>query len=155
MGLLSVEEIPTSLAMYNSMTEFEEAMAEIPQTQYGDDVGVLEHSFTPGLYIRKISVAAGTVIVTKLHQTEHPYFVLSGKFAVLTDEHGWQVREAPVADITRVGTKRVVVILEDVVWITVHKTDSIDLEEIEKELIADTYEDMMEHLNKEVEICLT
>jgi hypothetical protein len=98
----------------------------------------LKHSFGKGLYIREIFAPAGSLIITKIHRFDHPYFITHGICSVLTEE-GMVRLEAPFNGMTKAGTKRAVYIHEDVTWITVHATDKTDLEEIEKEIIAEDF----------------
>ena len=39
----------------------------------------LTHRFTPGLYAREIFMPAGTLLTSRIHNTAHPYVVLSGR----------------------------------------------------------------------------
>lgn len=43
--------------------------------------------------------------------------------------------------VSEAGTKRAVHAHTDTIWTTIHLTDKTDLAEIEKELIAETYEE--------------
>ncbi len=83
----------------------------------------LEHTFVPGMYIRKISMPAGTTITSQIHKTMHPFVVLEGKANVFIDGEGWKLIEAPYNGITMPNTRRVLRILEDSVWITYHPTE--------------------------------
>lgn len=96
----------------------------------------LVHRFTPGLYIRELFMPAGTVATTKIHRTEHPFFVSKGRVNIFLNGEIQEV-EAPYCGITLPGTRRVLYCLTDVVWTTVHsnKDDCRDLLEIERRLI--------------------
>ncbi|HVX56984.1 MAG TPA: hypothetical protein VHA37_04580 [Candidatus Saccharimonadales bacterium] len=93
------------------------------------------HRFTPGLYIREIFMPKGTLIISKLHKTEHPFVISKGQAVVWTEEAGVVHLRAPHCGITRPGTRRVLFIQEDCVWTTFHPTQKTDLEEIEKDVI--------------------
>lgn len=96
----------------------------------------LIHRFTPGLYIREIFMPAGSLIVSKIHKTEHPYFILKGKVVVFTEADGEVVLSAPYTGITRAGTRRVLLVQEDCIWATAHPVrDGETLEEIEDRII--------------------
>jgi quercetin dioxygenase-like cupin family protein len=97
----------------------------------------LDHIFTPGLYTRKIFMPAGTVIVSKIHKTEHPFHILKGKVLVKINEDEWEVLEAGHSGITIPGTRRVLYIEEDCIWITSHvlAKEGETLEEIEERII--------------------
>lgn len=80
----------------------------------------VKHHFTQSLYVREIFMPAGTLITSKIHKTEHPYFILKGKVTVFTEEDGTLELEAPYVGITKPGTRRVLYIREDTVWATAH-----------------------------------
>ena len=94
----------------------------------------LTHRFTPGLYAREIFMPAGSLVVSRVHKTEHPYVVLSGRVRVWTEEGGVVEISGPHVGITKPGTRRVVFILEDCRWITFHPTTETDLEQLRVEL---------------------
>lgn len=95
----------------------------------------LTHTFTPGLYCREIFLPMGTLITSKIHKTEHPFVILSGKVAVWSEEDGESVITAPHFGVTKPGTRRVVLSLEDTRWVTFHAVEETDLEKIEDMLI--------------------
>lgn len=96
----------------------------------------LVHRWADGLYIREITNPAGSLIVTKVHKTEHPWFLMSGTVLVRHDEQ-WERFEAPYCGLTLPGTRRVIFAPTEVVWITVHPNpdNGRDLVAIEERLI--------------------
>lgn len=78
------------------------------------------HTFTPGLYSRRIHMPAGSVLTSKGHETEHQYVVLRGRARVSIPGAAPQVLKAGHAGITCAGTRRALVIEEDCDWITFH-----------------------------------
>lgn len=96
----------------------------------------LTHRFTPGLYIREIFMPAGSIVISKIHKTEHPYIVSAGKVSVWTEEDKEILIEAPFTSITIPGTRRVLYCHTDVVWTTIHAiTDGETVEQIEERII--------------------
>ena len=95
----------------------------------------LTHRFTPGMYIREIFMPAGAILTSKIHKTEHPFVVSKGRVKVLVENGEWQMIEAPFTGITKAGTRRLLVVLEDTVWTTFHVTDMTDVEEIERTIL--------------------
>jgi hypothetical protein len=98
----------------------------------------LEHDFGDHLYVRKIIMPAGSKVTSKIHKYRHPYFILFGKVKVWKDDgKGWEIIEAPFDGMTEPGTRRVLDVLEDTVWITVHynPTNTTDLGELEEWII--------------------
>lgn len=150
---VSVKKVPASKGMINKMLEFEAAIGSVPGAKFGDDACPLKHTFADGLYIREMKAPKGMINVSKLHKTNHPYFILKGDFSVLTED-GWKRIKAPYMGITKAGTKRVVCFHEDTTWITVHATNETDLKKIESEVIAKTYDELPEHIKqKEKLLC--
>ena len=136
-----------------TIVEFEETVREKGGWLSEEDTKKLnpvKHSFADGCYIREIFNPAGELLVTKIHKKEHPFFLMKGKMSILTEE-GVKHLEAPHHGITQPGTKRIIYTHEDCVFITVHATDKTDIEEIEKEVIAENFEDpaiSLEDINK-------
>lgn len=95
---------------------------------------ITDHYFADGMYCRKLWRPAGCLIVGKVHKKEHLYIVATGSVKVTTDE-GVKEIKAPMVIVSRPGTKRAVLALEDSTCITVHRTDKTDLDDIEEELI--------------------
>jgi len=123
---------------------FEEALKERDGAFVGDSpICPLKHSFSPGIYVREIFIPKGTMLTGKIHKHKHPNFLMSGKVMVITEGAGVEELEGPISIMSPPGTKRALKALTDLTWITVHHnpTDTEDLEEIEREVIAATYED--------------
>jgi len=80
----------------------------------------LVHRFTPGMYIREIFMPKGTIVVSRVHRTTHPFVVSKGECDVWCPDRGWQNIKAPYTGITRPGTQRLLLILEDTIWTTFH-----------------------------------
>jgi hypothetical protein len=91
----------------------------------------LHHTFTPGLYTRMASAAAGAIIVSKIHKTEHPFVLLAGKCRVRDDAGDWHQLTAPHFGVTQPGTQRVLLVEEAITWLTFHATEETDLDKIE------------------------
>jgi hypothetical protein len=112
------------------------------------------HRFTDGMYIREIFMPAGSLITSKIHNTEHPYIVSYGKTAVSIDGDEWNEITAPYTGITQPGTRRVLYIIEDCIWTTFHRIDgmkseynNLSEEEIEK-IVEGIEEKILEpHIN--------
>jgi mannose-6-phosphate isomerase-like protein (cupin superfamily) len=103
--------------------------AKLPQLELQTD-----HFFADGMYCRRVTRAAGVLIVGKVHKREHFYVCASGAVEVRS-EHGIRTLRAGDVIVSTPGTKRAVLALEDSVCMTVHRTEKTDLAEIEAELI--------------------
>ena len=106
------------------------------------------HRFSPSLYLREIFMPAGTLIVGKVHKTEHFNIILKGTVSVYTIE-GAEYHEAPCTFISKAGIQKVVPCHTDCIWQTTHVTNSTDLKEIEAEVIAEGYDqELIESLQR-------
>lgn len=112
----------------------------------------LEHLFIPGGYARKLTITAGTLLVGKIHRFPCFNAVLTGDITVLTED-GVKRIQAPAFFRSEAGVKRVGLAHSDTVWITVHPSNETDLEKLEAEIIAPSYEDFA-RLQKEPLQCL-
>jgi hypothetical protein len=118
----------------------------------GDKIGIeVNSTITPGLYVREWCAPADTLCVSRIHLTEHPFFILSGKVSVY-DGKCVEVITGPYKGITPAGTKRVVYVNEAVVWVTFHPTDKTTMEDIDKngEITCDYFSEFDAIANREV-----
>ena len=108
------------------------------------------HRFSDGIYLREILMPKGTRIIGKIHSTEHFNVILTGSVTIITAEETIEAK-APYTFISRAGVQKVVIIHEACQWQTLHVTNKTDLEEIEKDVIVDSYDELLvdELLNKE------
>lgn len=95
----------------------------------------LVHRFTPGLYVREIFMPKGSLVISKVHKTEHPYVISKGHAAVWTAGEGVAQLKAPHCGITKPGTCRVLFIHEDCIWTTFHPTTETSVEVLEATLV--------------------
>jgi len=120
--------------------KFETVLSKLPGAMF-NDCCPLKHTFVDGAYVREITMPKGLLLTSKIHKIRHPYFILKGEVSVLTEE-GTKRIKAPYAGITPAGTKRILYIHEETVWITVHVTKETDLKKIEEEIIAKNYTEL-------------
>lgn len=99
-----------------------------------EDPVMLSHIFTLGIYARQFKMKAGSVVVGKLHAQEHLCIISAGR-ALVTTEQGTQEIAAPCTFVSPAGSKRALVILEDMVWTTIHRSDETDPRRLEDQLI--------------------
>jgi hypothetical protein len=130
--------LPESLALeaFAKLLDVDRIEANLSQIEQAELP--VEHEFHPGLYVRTIFMPAGSMIVSKIHNTEHPYVVTEGQCLVWTAEKGAVHIMAPHRGITVPGTRRILFILEDCVWTTYHPISAEefgDLKLIEERII--------------------
>lgn len=113
------------------------AIQALPKEQQmvSDDCPV-KHHFAPGQYAREIFLPAGSLVVGKIHKHAHVNIISKGLVEVYTEGEGLLTLAAPLTFVSTPGSQRVVRVLEDTVWTTVHSTNKTDLSEIEQEVIA-------------------
>ncbi len=80
----------------------------------------LKHTLTETQYIREILMYAGSIVISEIHKTEHPYFVLQGVVSIFSENDGEQLLQAGDSGITKPNTRRVLYIHEDCKFVTVH-----------------------------------
>ena len=137
----SKKTIRQNPAMRDKILAFEDKLRQVPGAREGDNCAPLRHTFVDGAYVREIAMPKGMIITSKIHKVEHPYFVMSGDVSVLTEEGVVRIK-APYQGITKPGTKRVLYMHEDTVWTTVHVTKHKDLKKIEREIIAESFDEL-------------
>lgn len=108
-----------------------------------DTLDVMHH-FTDGIYCRTVLMRAGEIIVGKIHKREHIVVVSAGRAQVISEEFGSKDIVAPMVFKSPPGVKRALLILEDMVWTTIHKnsTNTEDMAILEDELIAKDYDEV-------------
>lgn len=100
-----------------------------------------EHLFAPGLYVRILRMPAGSLIISKIHKTEHFCLALNGMVTVVKGAGDNEIVIGPSLMLTMPGTQRALYIHKDATWITFHPTDKTDVDEIESEIIAKDWND--------------
>ena len=110
--------LPTAAELHahddaEKIERLKEAMLEHPQVECP-----VEHFFGPGLYIRQVTIPAGTLVVGHRHKTQHVNIMLKGRVTIATCD-GVATLTAPVVFIGPPGAK-VALALEETVWQNVH-----------------------------------
>lgn len=100
----------------------------------------VKHHFARGVYARELFVPKGTVIVGKIHKYSQVNIVSRGDMSVLTED-GIKRVKAGEHIVSGPGIKRAGYAHEDTVWTTIHGTQETDLDRLEDELIAASFED--------------
>lgn len=126
-------EAPLELQRINITREqvdrLQEAVAAVPQIELQT-----QHDFCPGFYARSVLIPAGTVLVGKVHATEHIFMVTQGDISITTDEGVVRV-QAPYQAICKPGMKRAGFAHTDTICVNIHITTERDLEKLEAALI--------------------
>lgn len=104
------------------------------------DTFPLTHSFSDGVYIREMSMLEGGIVIGKIHNRSHTWFLMKGKLKI-ANEDGVVTYSAPTYVNAVSGAKRVIIALEDSVFVNVHPNpDNItNIDELERILTCETY----------------
>lgn len=136
------------LAARSNILALEEAMRdEDGYDEGGKEICRITHHFAPGVYAREMWMPAGCLITGKIHMTEHLNCLSQGRVSVSNQGDSIEM-QAPHMFKSPIGTKRAIYAHEDSTWTTIHATELTDPEEIEDEIIAETFEEldlMLEH----------
>lgn len=133
---LSDTDKPDADTLRGKVVHLEAEMKKLPQVEIKTT-----HHFAHGIYAREIFVPAGVLLTGKIHKTDHLNILSQGEMTVLTDG-GMKRLKAPCAFVATAGTKRAGYAHEDCVWTTIHASNETDLDKLEAELIAPTFEEL-------------
>ena len=122
---LTKDHIPTR----EEIDRLQSEMSVMPQAELQT-----EHYFSGGMYCRKLTRPAGTLIVGKVHKKDHFFLCAKGEI-IAWSEGGMKHLYAGDIICSKPGTKRVTLAVTDAIGITFHKTNKTNLDKIEKELI--------------------
>tara|TARA_R110000764_G_scaffold13150_2_gene37995 strand:- start:4545 stop:5024 length:480 start_codon:yes stop_codon:yes gene_type:complete len=114
----------------------------------GNKLAPLKHSFADGVYVRQMSMPQGTAVVGKIHKRDHIWFLLEGEISVATED---VVEDyiAPCYVTSSGGTKRVILALEDSIFVNIHPNpaNTENLVELEKYNVVTSYEEYEKYIN--------
>ncbi len=88
------------------------------------------HHFGPGIYIRELSMSAGTYAIGHYQKHEHVNVMLKGRVIMVNPDGSTQELVAPLMFIGKPGRK-VGYVVEDMVWQNIYATDERDIEKLE------------------------
>ena len=129
------------------MVQLEAAMNELPDHIDPDDCTF--HHFADGVYLRELFMAEGTVVVGKIHRTKHLTIIASGTVRITTSK-GVEEITGPAVFVSDAGAKKAIYAVTDATLMNPHPTMETDIEKIETEFIAPSFE-ALEHSTKELE----
>jgi len=126
--------------------QLEDALRQLPQVNLDD---MTSHYFADGVYLRSLFIPAGVCVTGKIHKTRHLTIIASGTVKITTDD-GIMDITGPAVFVSEPGIKKACFAVTDAVVMNPHPTESTDLEEIEKQFIAPSFE----ALDREERACL-
>ena len=126
---LSKEEIQDFIVAVETKMKSSRNQVEVPLTHY----------FSKGVYGREVRIAKGTLAIGKIHKFQVMNVLSQGEVTVLSIDGAVRFK-APHTFVSSPGAKRLVYAHDDCVWTNFHGTDETDLEKIEKEFIAESFD---------------
>jgi hypothetical protein len=103
-----------------ALTRWETFMLYHRDANLTDEDCPLQHNFPDRLYTRELFMPAGSVITSRVHRFDNPFFILKGRVTVLSENEGRVTYIGPCYGITKPGTRRLLLVHEDTIWVTVH-----------------------------------
>lgn len=116
-------------------------MSKLPQVELPTD-----HFFANGMYARRLFLPAGTALVGKAHKHEHFFMLMYGDLSVASPEGTQRVSPGAIF-CSGPGAKRAGFAHTDCMVVTVHRTESQDLDAIEAEIIEPEPEALFDSSN--------
>lgn len=95
------------------------------------------HRFGPGIYIRELSMQAGTFAIGHHQKFEHMNIMLKGRVTMLNDDGTTTELVAPMVYVGKPGRK-IGYVREDMVWQNIYATTETDVEKLEEMLLDKT-----------------
>lgn len=136
----------TGDVFFERLRELEQHLQSLPNENQIEPP--VNHYFAHKTYVREMIAPAESIIIGKTHKHDHICIVLKGR-ALVYSEHGSFEVVAPSTFVAPKGSKRLFVVLEDLVFQNVHAVETHDLDEIENEVIVpDTQVDEFRKLLK-------
>lgn len=136
-------DLQPSCDLRDKVFAIENVMLQMPQLALK-----LEHYFSEGIYARQLFIPKDTTIVGKIHKYRSLNVLLQGELSVYLDDNIQRVK-APVVTIAPAGMKRIAYAHEDSIWLTIHRTDEVDLNKIEHHFIAQSEDEWLEFCKRE------
>jgi hypothetical protein len=140
--------------LWDRINEFKSQMvtadgAVLHHTDEMQETMPLKHHIKDGIYTREIFMPKGMLVLSFIHKVNHPSFFLSGEMSIITDKAEIKRIKAPMVVQTEIGTQRVAYMHEDCVWVCTYRTDASTVEEAEKELFTEDYNELPESVIKQ------
>ena len=151
-----IEDIAVNQSRALSSKEFRTSVVDLENQLLSSDSSLvvkgnsdsfpLTHSFSEGIYVREMKMNKGGLVIGKIHNKTHTWFLMKGHIIVATEE-GVMEYIAPTYVNAIAGAKRVIEAIEESVFINVHPNpDNItDTDELERILTCESYEAYAEY----------
>lgn len=120
-----VQAANRQLQQAEQVSQLEQHMLALPQAECP-----VVHHFGPGIYVREVTLPAGTLAIGHAQRFEHLNIMLTGAVAILKDDGTTEVLRAPMIFVGKPGRK-VGFVIETCVWQNVYATEERDIDKLE------------------------
>ncbi len=93
------------------------------------------HRFAPGVYLREIFMEADSIVIGRVHKTRHFNVLLTGACLIVHADGSREELRAPFTFVSEAGVQKVLYILEDMRWQTIHPSEETDLQKLDDLLV--------------------
>ena len=101
-----------------------------------------EHYQLDGVYVRSLFIPKGYLLTGKIHNHESIGILAQGTLRISNGTE-CKIVSAPYITVDQPGIKRLGYAETDCTFITVHRTDKKEIEDIEDELVSDSIEEYL------------
>ncbi|MBT9493859.1 MAG: hypothetical protein IV107_16290 [Paucibacter sp.] len=101
----------------------------------------VDHVFVDGMYMRRLHIPAGTLLVGKIHRKDCINAVESGDISVMT-EFGSRRVQAGFIGSSRAGICKLGYAHVDTIFVNVFRTAETSIEAVEREIACESFEDL-------------
>jgi hypothetical protein len=92
--------------------------------------------------------AGDTIVIGKVHKTEHFNILIRGACLIVHNDGTREELRAPCTFVSQPNVQKVLYILEDMIWQTVHVTDETDLAALESILISKEHPELSDEARR-------
>lgn len=117
---------PEIVAKNKGIEQVEAVMLAMPQADCP-----ISHYFGPNLYIREVTIPAGTIAIGHRQRFDHMNIVLTGKMAIIGKDNKVSIIEGPATFMGSPGQKAGYAI-ETCIWQNVYSTSETDIDKLEE-----------------------
>jgi hypothetical protein len=96
------------------------------------------------VYLREIAMQADSIVIGRIHKTQHFNVLLTGACLIAHADGTTQELRAPMTFVSEAGVQKVLYILEDMQWQTIHPTEETDLAKLDEMLVEPVPQDILE-----------
>ncbi len=125
---------------YELVNKKVEELEEMMMTQSTEELECpLVHNFSEGVYVREVTMPTGSIILGHEHTTTHFNMISKGS-CILYDFDTEELTEiqAPCTFESKAGVRKLLYIVEECVWSTIHVTEETDVPTLESILVKES-----------------